>query len=330
MYLLHGKSLYTNPATMLSNSYAKTNQPGNIIQQKWSFTKWMALFIILLKSPNIANAQPYLDVASVKYTHSPHIGLINRNNINNRLNLLNIGLNMPIVFKKDSSILMFGPFTERWKITSGKTTEIISDYYSLGLPVYFIKPVNNRWSITLAAIVRWNGFHSSFFKNKSQIGGVFISSFKKQNNLTWKLGLYYNKEFFGDFIMPMAGLDWKIDKKNTLFGVLPGNMVFEHKVTNKLYYGASFKAITNSYISGYINNGSVPMFIRIDDNQLGIFADYYFAKNTVFTLEAGHSFFRRIRLGRYGPKNNYFLSEKTNDNLFIKLGLNYRIRFKGR
>jgi hypothetical protein len=292
--------------------------------------KPVSLLLFLLVSTTSIDAQPYLDLLSVKYTHSPDDGLLNRNRIQNNFELLNAGFNIPILFKKDSSILMVGSFVERWKITTGKTSEIKPDYYSLGLPVYFIKPMNHRWNITLTVIARWNGFYSSFFNNKLQIGGALINSFKKRDNLTWKIGLYFNKEFFGNFIMPLAGIDWKIDKKNSLFGVLPGNMIFEHRVTNKLYYGASFKALTNSYMSGYINNGSVPMYIRIDDNQLGLFADYYFAKNTVLNLEAGHSFFRRIRLGRYGIKQNYFLTEKMNDNLFIKFGLNYRIRFKNR
>lgn len=315
---------------MLPNSFTKNKSSWSITPQKLWLAKWTTQFIILIVLMNIASAQPYLDIAFVKYTHSPNTGLLNRNNTFNKLTLLNAGLNIPIVFKKDSSILMFAPFAENWNLSAGNLSEITPNYYSLGLPVYFIKPVNHRWSITLAAIFRANGCHSSLFKNKMQIGGLFLNSFKKRDDLIFKIGLYYNKEFFGNFIVPLAGLDWKIDKKNSLFGVLPGNMIFERRVTNKFYYGASFKAITSSYMSAYINYGFVPMYIRIDDNQLGGFTDFYFAKNMALSLEAGHSIFRKIRVGRYGPAKNYFLSEKINNNLFIKLGLNYRMRFKGR
>jgi hypothetical protein len=315
---------------MLPNSFAKNNQYRNIFPKQGCFIKQINSLLIVITLSGAAIAQPYLDIASVKYTSSPNAGLLNRKNTQNKFALFNAALNIPIIFKKDSSILMFGPFAEQWKISTGNSKEIISDYYSLGLPVYFIKPVNRKWSISLAVIVRSNGHYVSPLQNKLQIGGLLLNSFKKSNNLTWKIGVYYNKEFFGNFMMPLAGIDWKIDRKNSLFGVLPGSMIFEHRVTNKLYYGASFKAITNSYMSGYINNGAMPMYIRIDDNQLSLFTDYYFAKNTTLSLEAGHSFFRRIRLGRYGFKQNYFLTEKMNDNLFVKLGLNYRIRFNGR
>jgi hypothetical protein len=317
------------PSIMVQKNIKYIMTPDKI-QQKNTFKKYIEIFIVLNVLSNNVCAQPYLDIISVKYSVSPDAGLLNRNHVQNNFKLLNAAFNIPILLKKDSSIIMFGPFAERWKIKTGNSNEIISDYYSLGLPVYFIKPVNRKWSISIAAIVRSNGHYASLFQNKLQIGGLFLNSFKKSENLTWKIGLYYNKEFFGNFIMPLAGIDWKIDKKNSLFGVLPGNMIFEHRVTNKLYYGASFKAVTNSYMSGYINNGSIPMYIRIDDNQLGLFADYYFAKNTVLNLEVGHSFFRRIRLGRYGVKQNYFLTEKMNDNLFIKFGLTYRIRFRNR
>ena len=56
----------------------------------------------------------------------------------------------------------------------------------------------------------------------------------KNQYVSFKFGLYYNKEFFGNYFMPLIGLDWKIDAKNNLFGVLPGYMIFEHRVTSKI------------------------------------------------------------------------------------------------
>lgn len=83
--------------------------------------------------------------------------------------------------------------------------------------------------------------------------------------------------------MPLAGIDWRINARNNVFGILPGNLAWEHKVTGRFYFGATFKAITNSYLSGVLNNNSY--FMRIDDNQLAIYADVYVAKHIVLTLE---------------------------------------------
>ena len=63
------------------------------------------------------------------------------------------------------------------------------------------------------------------------------------------------------------------------------------------YYGANFRAITNSYkkTQGYW---------RIDENQLGLYLDTYLSKNLVFNVEAGHSIYRKIRTGIKGIDKN--------------------------
>jgi hypothetical protein len=62
----------------------------------------------------------------------------------------------------------------------------------------------------------------------------------------------------------------------------------------------------------------------VDENQLGIFADWYVTKKIVFNIEAGHSVFRKIRTG---IKNETRSDWQANDNMYAKLGLAYRIRF---
>jgi len=136
--------------------------------------------------------------------------------------------------------------------------------------------------------------------------------------------MYYNSEFSGAFFMPLLGIDWKIDDRNYLFGVLPGNLVIEHKAGNRFYYGAIFRAITNSYRAGRLNTRSY--FLRVDDNQLTAYSDIYIAKKIVFTLEAGHSFLRRLRLGFKDGPEKYFFTDKTNDDFIFRAALNYRLR----
>ena len=77
-------------------------------------------------------------------------------------------------------------------------------------------------------------------KGSMQAGGALIAAYKKTEKLTWKLGVYVNGEYFGVFVMPLVGLDWNITSRDNLFGVLPGNLTYEHKINNQFYYGANF------------------------------------------------------------------------------------------
>ena len=273
-------------------------------------------FTLLLIISNKAKAQPYLDIINLKYSFSPDAEIFNQKKNANKLLFFGAGTNIPIQFKNKKDALIFSPFFEKW--TSHVSNNNRRDFYSVGLPVTLSKSLpGNRWNILATGIIRMND--SSLRKNGFlQVGGAMIASYKRSEKLTWKLGVYINNECFGVFIMPLAGIMWNINQKNILFGVLPGNLTFEHKINQSFYYGANFRAITNSY-------GKALGYWRIDENQLGIYLDTYFTKNIVLNLEGGHSLFRKISTG---IKDISTYNNKVNDNFYIKLSLAYRVRFK--
>lgn len=279
------------------------------------FSIVLAVTITLLLSQKIM-AQPYLDIVNLKYTNSPQAGLINQNKNNIKIQYYGIGTNLPIQFKNKKDAVIFSPFFEAW--SSKISTNNRQNYYSMALPVSLFKTIPyTKWSILLTGILRMND-SSLNKKTKMQVGGAFIISKKRNENLTWKLGLYINNELFGLFVMPLAGIDWKINGRNNLFGVLPGNLTYEHKINDHFYYGANFRALTNSYEK---SNG----YWRIDENQLGLYLDTYLNKNLLLNIEAGHSLFRKINTGvKWVSK----FDAEANDNLYAKIAFAYRVRFE--
>ena len=181
----------------------------------------------------------------------------------------------------------------------------------------------------LAAIPRWNGEPSVQFSDGFQMGGLFLVTRKFKPGLQLKAGMYYNKEFFGNFFLPLLGIDWKINDKMNLFGILPGNMVFEHKFREKLAWGGVFRTFTNSY---RIVEGSLvgfDNFVRVNDIQAGVYGDFYITKKVVFNLEAGHTIFRNVSSaieGENGKDNLHTLAES--DNFYFRASLQYRLRFR--
>ncbi len=260
-------------------------------------------------------AQPYLDIVNLKYSNSPKIGMINQNKNDIIIQHFSFGTNLPVQFKNKKDAVIFSPFFETWSSKINNNTR--QNYYSVALPVSLSKTIPyTKWSFLLTGIVRMND-SSINKKTTMQVGGAFIISNKRNENLTWKLGLYVNNELFGLFVMPLAGIDWRINARNNLFGILPGNRTYEHKINDNFYYVANVRAITNSYAKSN-------SYWRIDENQLGLFLDTYFNKNLVLNIEAGHSLFRKIRKGE---KNISKVDAKVNDNLYIKVAFAYRVRF---
>lgn len=261
-----------------------------------------------------STAQPYLDIIYLRYSNSPNSGFINHDKNRLKLSYYNAGVNLPIQFKNRKDAIIFSPYFETW--SAQVENNMKENYYGIGLPVSLSKTIpHSKWNILLTAIVRMN---DSMLNKKTSIqaGGVIIAGYKKNDQLAWKFGVYINNELFGVFIMPLLGIDWRITQRDNLFGVLPGNLTYEHRLSKHFYWGANFRAITNSYEKkvGYW---------RIDENQLGIYLDTYLTKNIVLNMEAGHSLFRKTRTGVKGVSK---YDADVNDNLYFRLSLAYRVR----
>ena len=266
------------------------------------------------------DAQPYIDVINIRYAKSPDAGFFQHNKNETELNYLNVSTTLPVLFHNKKDALIFSPFFEQWSTRIAAPGNFNKYHYGLVLPVSLLKSIaNSKWTILLTPIVRMNDI-SINSKSKYQFGGALLANHKNANGkLTYKIGVYMNGDFFGLFAMPLLGIDWQINNKTNLFGVLPGNLTLEHQASKKFYYGATFRAITNSYAD------SGKKYFRIDENQLGIFADYYLTKNIVLNLEAGHSLFRMIHTG---TKNEMKTDWQANDNVYLKLAIAYRLRLR--
>lgn len=281
------------------------------------------LFCFLLLA-HTAAAQPYLDLASVRYSRGFDAGLVRRNQQQNNFHYGNAQVQLPIQFK-DSSLLLVNPILEQWWINLPVAPSLPERLEGKVLFTAFIKPWTPRFTTTFALIPRWNG-HGVKGTDMFQMGGLFLATFSRKPGLKYKAGLYYNREFFGNFVVPVLGIEYRVKPGLQLFGNLPGSLTLEKKVNNRFYYGASFRAITNAY--RYRSLAGQPLrFIRIDENQLQGFADLYLAKRVVLTTELGHSFFRRFRLGQEDSQSKYDVQEKFNDGVAGRVALAYRLRF---
>jgi hypothetical protein len=146
-----------------------------------------------------------------------------------------------------------------------------------------------------------------------QFGGFLTASYKKSATLTYKLGVYLNGDFFGLFVMPLVGIDWQINDKENLLGVLPAQLTYEYKLSKHFYTGAVFRTFTNSY------HDSADHYMRIDENQIGVFYDTYMNKNILLKLEAGHSVLRKIRTDPRYEINNMWNNQDNFYNEFCRV-----------
>jgi hypothetical protein len=291
-------------------------------------TKQIIFSLWLLLPCLTGAAQPYLDIGRISYYYTPAPdkpdGI--------RSSLYSINVTLPFELKKDGDAIIVNPFFDVNHASTGGRAFWV---HSTGIMAGFLKKnIAVRWDLMTSVIVRKNQQVEGEFTSAWQTGGLILATFKQNESRSFKVGAYYNREFFGNFFMPLIGIDWRINESTALFGVLPGSMTLERKVSRSFYIGAAFRALTNSYRLRTIDpcfsgDCSAKNYLRINDNQLGLFADIYFFKQIVFTTEAGHTIFRKYRYGFKGDKVHTYTDVK-NDNWYVKGTLAYRLRFSSK
>ncbi|MES2274623.1 MAG: hypothetical protein V4592_01290 [Bacteroidota bacterium] len=279
--------------------------------------KKLVLVSLFAVSVLVAKAQPYFDVANAKYYSSPGGKINSPGAPNYSLTYFTAGVNLPIRSADLKNVFIASPYFERWGFSYSPASPLQTHYSSMALPLSYIHTYSAQFKILYSFIPRVN-YQDIGSGGITQLGGAVLGTYQAQPLLAYKLGLFYNKEFFGNFFVPLVGIDWRINPRNKLFGVLPGNLTYEHKVNPNFYYGLVFNSVTSSYRQ----TGNA--YIRINEYEPGFFADYYLYKNLVLNGEAGHTVSRKIRIGQSGGGA---INMGMQNNYYFKLSMAYRLRF---
>ncbi|MCE3279157.1 MAG: hypothetical protein K0S44_1348 [Bacteroidetes bacterium] len=282
-------------------------------------------FIILSSVSSFS--QPFADVLSANYqtfgsTHDSVPGQKNRTD-DYFLNFF-----LPKVFKNGNTLLI------RLNGETINSTIYPDSAYSyrlssIALPVGFkFLSKNKKWETIVIAVPKI----ASDFRDKTdgydwQFGGIFLEQFLAKENLKIKLGLYYNREAFGNFFMPLVGVDWKINKRLKLYGVIPSNYRFEiNIIKDRLYAGLCYKAATRSFRLSQKNNYD---YVRYDEQQIKLFIDCFAYKKLLVFFDAGYSIgtnplqytFNTSRLTDVNPVYTSLKSYPV-----FNIGIAYRVR----
>jgi len=282
--------------------------------------------VMFMLSAVATSAQPFVDPLNVKYQNFSQVPY--SDNETNKLSssLYEATILLPIELENKDVVLINADLT---KMNFNTTSEnvIHTNLYSTSLSFgYDHGWKNSKWRTMGMLIPKIN----SDFKNTSdafQMGGVILANYKKNDNLKYHFGVYYNQEFFGDYLIPLLGIEWKINDRMNLFGDLPSNLNFEYKINKKLYAGAAFQSVISTY---RLSNGD---YVREGDNALGhdqlkLYVNVYLTPHIVAYAEAGETFYRMYNL--YDTNNHAIetnpVFHKSNDGFFYTTGLAYRIR----
>jgi len=276
------------------------------------------VFIFLTICSYSLKAQPFFDLLNIQGQLSKPTKDQLKDSSGTDTYYYSADLSVPIKINKD--YLAIGASYSELRAKRDHFSEI--DMRSILLSLAWVKQwKNEKLKTSFVLISRANNDpENSITKNNLQMGGAILHTVKRRENFKYKFGIYYNSEFFGPFILPLAGIDWNINEKLNLFGVLPGSMNLEYKINKTIYIGVAFRSMTNSY---RLTNNS---FIRVYDNHLKAVADFYVSKKHVLSIEAGHSILRKYKPGLRVSGETTYSDLNVNDGYLLKIAYAFRFR----
>lgn len=274
-------------------------------------------------------SQPFVDVLNYssqfyKTTYKDSLHTLNHTNDN----ILNIFI--PKQFR-NGNVLIIRANAEQLRSTYGKSPGYISDLYSFSMPLGFQfvarAKKDSSWRILVMAIPKLAGDLQDGLTHYFQCGGTALCTWQKSDRFKLKFGLYYNKECFGDFFVPLLGMDWKATDRLSFYGLLPNNFRMEIKCTPNFYTGIGFRNFKRSY---KIQTYDKYDLVLVKETLVKVFADYYITKKIVLFAEGSYGLdYSLLQYDLADPKtrthSDPVYSEMNNGFLF-NVGLAFRIR----
>jgi hypothetical protein len=292
----------------------------------------LPLILVILFLSSGLSAQPFADVLSFNY-QAFSAAYADSTQQHNRTDDYFLNFFLPKEFKSGHTLLI-RLNTEMLSSTIGPDSSYTSKLYAVSLPLgmKFLSK-NKKWETIVIGVPKI----ASDLKDKVdsydlQYGGIFLEQFVKSPKLKIKAGLYYNRDAFGNFYVPLLGVDWKVSKRVCMYGILPTNYKVEcNIVKNKLYVGLNLKYFTRSFRLSQWDNYD---YVRYNEGQVKLFIDYFVVPKMLVFAEAGYTISENPVQHRYKTDDDRTENIGWNNPVYaplksypvISAGFAYRIR----
>jgi len=285
--------------------------------------KIQLLSFVLLININFLIAQPFTDIAifNAQQLNTKYESNASKNTTTNYF----AGMLVPIKIDSNNTIIARINGEKLVTKNGNSTGSLYALTLGLGLQHYF----NKKLSCVLLLMPKIaSDFSEKFNQYDRQYGGSLLFQYKFGKNIRAKAGLFYNREPFGNFFVPLFGVDWQICPRWMLYGTFPLINRLEFKINDNFYTGLGARIYGRSYrLNSFWNRN----FIWNQENQVKYFFDWYIKKKLVCYAELGRTF-------GYGPKQvlynqtrenvvlNNSLYQPLKQGFFVNAGLAFRIR----
>ena len=268
--------------------------------KRYAFTLFALLTVISVTSQNRFDL--FYVEGSSNFMKTPATDL----NKNFETNIMS-NLSVPIVFK-DSSVWFTSLDYQYFSVNGDYSVAMPVEEFNLHgfiLRTGYIYKFNSKKSLQVLFAPRLMSDFNASVSNSLQPGAIVMYENAKSKDMIWRVGVLYNQEFFGPYIVPVVYLDWRIAGKVKLTGLLPVYGKLYYHANEKFDIGLHFIGLTTSYRidqpsykNYYIDRRSI---------DVSLFTKVHLFDNVFMEVRAGYSLSRDYGLFAKDDKMDFAL-----------------------
>lgn len=168
-----------------------------------------------------------------------------------------------------------------------------SKFHSVSVPLTFQKSLSAKYSLIASFIPTLSSDMKDISAEDILYSGAVMLRIRTSDKFAYSLGAAYSRQFFGNVLFPVVGIDWNISKRLSFSGTLP--------VSEKIKYMLSAKSSTGINIDFGIGGGSYRLskdlksdYLQVQQLKGSLFYEYLLAKNFSIQVSAGYNFTQQL------------------------------------
>jgi hypothetical protein len=250
--------------------------------------KLFFLFFLIL-ALNALHAQKRIDI----FTLAGNYNFMNSEYDNNNYeSAIMANLVLPIVLK-DSSIWYTSVDYQYFSVNNDTNLTSLKDDFKVHgiiLRTGLVYKLSSKTNIQILFAPRYMSDFNASFSESLQLGGVFMFEKVKSPTYTYRVGVLYNQECFGPYVVPVFYLDWSVTSKFKIWGMLPIYGKIYYQPNENVSAGIHFIGLTTTY---KINEpGLENYYIDRRSIDLSLFSNVHLFSNFYLEGRAGYSLTR--------------------------------------
>jgi hypothetical protein len=209
-----------------------------------------------------------------------------------------------------------------------------TQFNTFSVPITFQKALSHKYALLATFVPTLSSDLKDISGEDMIYSAAVMLRIRKSATFSYSIGAAYSRQFFGNVLIPIVGIDWNISDRWTFTGTLPVSEKIKYKLSNKSFTGinADFSIGGGSY---RLSSKTGSDYLQVQQLRGSLFYEYMPAKNFSIQISAGYNFSQQLDrynkdqkvdgLVPYSSLNNRVpLAEIKKTGVAFQTGINYR------